>query len=645
MCGIAGFYQFGEQPVSAPVLERMTSRLAHRGPDDYGHVIFNDRRQPHAWTLEASPAAHAKVGLGNRRLKIIDLSPAGHQPMANADRTLWITFNGEIYNYVELRAELKTLGHPFISQTDTEVILTAYAAWGLDCFRRFNGMWALAIYDARDGTLVLARDRWGVKPLYVYQDAEHLVFGSEIKALLACPAVPRRPNYCTLYNYAARHYRWVDGGRDTFFEGIANLPPAHYWKVIPDGRVREVRYWALDPERREVPALDADVLVRFRELFEDAVRLRLRSDVPVGTMLSGGLDSSSVTVMAARLSAAPVTTFSARYDEQEFDEGPYIEATVRHVNADGRFIYPKPGELLDTLQAMLAVHDEPVCTVTWYAHWMVMKEVAGLGFPVLLNGHVGDELFAGYWDHYQYHFADLERDDPQSFHAEFECWRANHERDPQEYARLKARLAAIERGEVREADAWADYAAALAPDFCARYGMAPERPDPFAGRGYLTSRLFKELTYETVPATLRPEDRNSMAFSIETRSPFLDYRLAEFAFALPSRYKIRNGLGKWMIREGLRGILPEEVRTRKDKQGFNAPTVHWFRAESREGVREVLASRSLAERGILDPSKVLRCFDDHVAGRENHYMAIWQWLNLELWMRQMFDRPSQLATI
>ena len=646
MCGIAGAYHFSPLPFSPEILERMTLSIAHRGPDDFGHVLFDRQRGAHTWTTETAPCGETRVGLGNRRLKIIDLSTAAHQPMTNDTRTLWLTYNGEIYNYLELRGELVLKGYSFKSHTDSEVILHAYSEWGTDCFKRFNGMWALALYDLRDGSLLLSRDRWGVKPLYVYRDSKSLVFGSEIKALLCHPWVPRRPNYRTIYNYVGRHYRCVDGSRATFYEGIENLPPAHFWKVLPDGRMTEQCYWTLDPTRQDQPASDREALEHFRGLFEDAVRLRLRSDVPIATMLSGGLDSSIVTCVAAKLSGSPITTFSARYVEPEFDEGPYIEATVKYVGADSRLIYPKAGDLLDTLNGMLAFHDEPICTVTWFAHWLVVKEVAGRGFPVLLNGHAGDELFAGYWDHYLYNFADLERADPARFASEFEAWLRNHGRLPDEYARLKVRLATLEAGTLHEADQFADYSNAVSKDFGVQYAGVEPRPNPFAGRERLTSRLYQELVWETVPATLRPEDRNSMAFSIETRSPFLDYRLAEFAFALPNQFKIRNGLGKWILREAMKGILPESVRRRRDKQGFNAPTMHWFRGQNREMVREVLSSRSLADRGILEAKQVLRLFNEHVEGKANHYMAIWQWLNLELWMREFFDTipSSRLPT-
>jgi asparagine synthase (glutamine-hydrolysing) len=645
MCGIAGVMEFRSPALQPVVVARMTARLVHRGPDDCGHVVFDPSGRPRTWVGDEAPDVPSVCGLGTRRLKIIDLSEGGHQPMFNQSRTLCLVYNGEIYNYIELKAELRHAGRHFSGQSDSEVILHAYEEWGPACFGRFNGMWALAIFDVRDGSLVLSRDRWGVKPLYVHRSTSRLVFGSEVKALLEHPSVPRQPNYSTIYNYVARHYRWVDGGRDTFFEGIENLPPAHYWKVSRSGDIRESRYWSLDPARRAAPRSDADVVEEFRELFFDSVRVRLRADVPVACMLSGGLDSSSVTCVAARLSDRPVTTFSARYEEADFDEGPYIVDTIQHTDADGRFIWPKSGDLIDTLETMLRFHDEPVCTVTWFAHWMVMREVAGSGFPVLLNGHVGDELFAGYWGHYPYYFVDLQREDPALFRIEYDRWMANHTRDPQEYPRFRAQLAAIDSGEIGKADPLTHYDRAVNADVRANYSRLPLRPNPFRSRGRLDEKLYDEISYETVPATLRPEDRNSMAFSIETRSPFLDFRLAEFAFSLPSRYKIRDGLGKWVIREGMKGILPEKVRARRDKQGFNAPTVHWYRSGSRDAVRDILGSASLARHGILDQREILRAFDEHAGGTANHYMAIWQWLNLELWMRQMFDeRPASVLT-
>ena len=644
MCGIAGLHAFGRARFDAAAIEAMTQALAHRGPDDFGFAAFAPDQMPLAWAREGEAGdAPAQTAMGNRRLKILDLSPAGHQPMRDAAGDLWVAYNGEVYNYVELRSELAALGHEFHSGCDTEVVLRAYAEWGTGCFARFNGMWAVAIADRRTGELVLARDRFGVKPLYVARIADGIAFASEVKALLAAPGVERRPNLRTVYNYAARHYRWVDGHEDTFFAGIEHFPPATYRVIGPGGEEREERFWRLDGARLEDGLDDAGALARFRELFADAVRVRLRADVPVATLLSGGLDSSSVTCMAAELSDQPVTTFSARFpDEEGFDEGRYIEATVAHAGADGRMIHPRAGELLDTLDRMLAFNDEPICTATWFAHWLVMEEVAGMGFPVILNGHVGDELFAGYWDHYMYNLADLERTDPAAFEAELEAWRRNHGRDPVEYERTVARVDALARGEAGPAESLTHYDAAVSDDVRAA-DMVPDRPDPYASRDLLTSRLYQELTYETVPAILRPEDRNSMAFSIESRSPFLDYRLVEFAFALPSRFKIRGGLGKWMIREGMKGILPEAVRTRMDKQGLVAPTEVWFRGPNRDAAREVLASPELRDRGLLAQDEVLRVFDEHAAGHANHYMAIWQWLNLELWMRRTFDRQPSLA--
>ena len=636
MCGIAGAYAFATARLAPADVVGMVQALAHRGPDDAGFASFDAGGRAHAWTPrdDAPPAAPARCTLGNRRLSIFDLSPAGHQPMADPTGRWWIAYNGEVYNHVELRHELEALGHRFRSHCDTEVLLAAFVQWGAACFARMNGMWAAAIYDTREHTLVLSRDRFGVKPLYVHRAPDGLRFGSEVKALLADPAVPRTPDLRTLFDYAARHYRWVDGGRRTFYAGIEHLPPGHTWTVHPDGRVDEERFWDLDATRRRDDLSDEQALEGFRDLFRDAVGLRLRADVPVATLLSGGLDSSSVTVMAAALSDAPVTTFSARFDERDFDEGPYIEATAAAVGADARFVYPRAAELLPTLDRMLDFHDEPVCTATWFAHWLVMEQVAGLGFPVILNGHVGDELFGGYWDHQMYRQLDLLRSgDRDGFEHEQASWLAAHGRDPQEYARTVARIEALEQGRLGPADPLTQYASAVAPEVRAAADVQ-ERPARYADRDVLSERLYQELRYETVPATLRPEDRNSMAFSIESRSPFLDYRLVEFAFSLPGRFKVRDGLGKWIVREGMRGLLPELVRTRRDKQGLVAPAERWYRGEAAVAVREVLASPELRAHGVLDQAEVLRCFDEHAAGHANHYLQIWQWLNLELWMRK-----------
>lgn len=656
MCGIVGVYHFNHEPIPAEVLERMVGSLVHRGPDDTGLIMADTARH-----VSSDPrtfdAGSSVLGLASRRLKIIDLTSAGHQPMASADGALWLVFNGEIYNYLELRNELVTKGYSFATNTDSEVILYAYHAWGAACFKRFNGMWAIAIYDRRDGSLILSRDRFGIKPLYVYRDAQRLVFGSEAKALRFHPAVPWAPNFHTIYNYVARHYRWVENNRQTFFAGIEQLLPGHYWTIDARGNVAEQRYWDIDPDRRLMPKSDVEVLAQFRELLEDAVRVRLRSDVPVAYLLSGGLDSASVTALATQLTQSPVSTFSARFAQKGSDEGPYIEAMTRHIGAQSRNVYPEPAALVDTLSTMLRFHDEPICTPTWFAHWALMHTVAQHGFPVLLNGHGGDELFAGYWDHYLYNFLDLEQSDPERFKQEFACWQRNHGRDPQEYARLKSRLAAVNEAGLEESGAISqyfstvtasgqkvavpyspgDYTTTVTDEFRSAFAAPLERRNPFGESQQLASRLYRDFMYETLPPALRPEDRNSMAFSIESRSPFMDYRIVEFAFALPNHYKIRHGLGKWVIRESMKDLLPGVLLARMDKQGFNVPSTHWFRNEIRDSVREILAAPALAQRGILDQAEVLRYFDAHVAGQGNYYLGIWQWLNLELWLRQTFD--------
>ena len=638
MCGIAGEFSFGRSRIDTAIVGAMVSALDHRGPNDDGCVAFAGTSGGAAeWrpSCVAPPSGSHALAFGNRRLSIVDLSPLGHQPMSTPDGRYWIAYNGEVYNHIELRTELEALGCSFRGGSDTEVVLAAYAHWGRACFARFNGMWAIAIYDTQAGEFVLSRDRFGVKPLYIHTSDQGLVFASEIKALLRHPRISREPNLSTVYNYAARHYRCVDGGSATFFKDISALPPGECWTFTGSGVVAQERYWSLDPTVR-VEMSDEEAIIRFREIFSSAVALRLRADVPLAVFLSGGLDSTSVACMAAAQLDRPLVTVSARFDEAGFDEGEYIEATVAMIGAEEHFVYPRSTDLLGTLERMLAYHDEPVCTATWLSHWLLMEEMADAGYPVVLNGHVGDELFGGYWDHHMYNLMDLERAGGGGFDEEFASWKAVHDRDPAEFDRAVARVTAIERGKATEWTSLTGYDAAVTSAVRSE-AFVPKRPNPFGDSGVLSRRLHQELFYETVPATLKPEDRNSMAFSIESRSPFLDYRLVEFAFALPNRFKVRGGLGKWMLREGMRGLLPETVRTRTDKQGMITPTETWFRSDAGLAVREILASQSLRDRGFLDQDVVLRLFDEHQSGSANHYMAIWQWLNLELWMRQVYD--------
>ncbi|MBI4712412.1 MAG: asparagine synthase (glutamine-hydrolyzing) [Planctomycetes bacterium] len=390
MCGICGIYS--NEPVDKDVVKRMNDALAHRGPDDEG--IYLNQQSPF-------------VGLANRRLSIIDLSPAGHQPMSNENQTIWITYNGEIYNYIELRSELQKLGHRFRSDTDTEVIIHAYEEWGEDCLRHFNGMWAFAIWNSKRRRLFCARDHFGIKPFYYFWDGKTFVFASEIKSILTHPAVPRKPDETIIYDYLTTGL--IDHSEETFFHQIKQLRPAHYLTINPD-RCLEVNKWwdiAVNHRFNDNSLNGKDITDRFKNLLEDSVRLRLRSDVPVGTCLSGGLDSSSIVCLAnnlirdnkiikPELIGRHQKTFSACYDDPRVDERRFIKEVLNQTGAESHLTFPNGQGLWTDLERLIWHQDEPFGSTSIYAQWSVMKLTANNGVKVLLDGQGGDELMAGY---------------------------------------------------------------------------------------------------------------------------------------------------------------------------------------------------------------------------------------------------------
>lgn len=627
MCGITGFFSFNRSSsISADELILMTSVLSHRGPNDEGCVLIDGRKSVSFKSSgRALDGLRAPIGLGHRRLSIIDLHDRSAQPMAHESLPVWMVYNGEVYNYVELRGELTGLGHTFLTMSDTEVVLKAWIEWGPGCFPKFNGMWALAVYDGRTGELVLSRDRLGKKPLYHFRSSDSVIFGSEPKAVFACPGVSKQVNPRKIVNYAARHYRYVDIDDESFFDGLMQVPPASYSVFGKDGSETTRTYWDLSFARRIDERPEAEIVAEFSELLGSAVSLRLRSDVSVGSMLSGGMDSTTVTSLAAR-GNADFTAFSAVTGEGYYDESEYIREVVGKSGVKSQFVYPQAGDLFPTLSEMLRFHDEPVCTVTWYSLYLITREIAKAGIPVILTGHGGDELLAGYWDHYHHFFGDIRAaggDDT----LERDAWLANHGRDPKEYDRERAYVEALRTDKRLEVGKWSQYLDCLSPAI-RDADREPVLESPVSDG--LKRRLFLELTREAVPPALRAEDRNSMAFSIENRVPFLDYRLIEFCAALPSRFKIRNGLGKWLLREVTKGLLPEKVRTRKDKTGHNAPADKWWREDNRLELLDLMSRRNYINEEVYDIAKVKDRFTRHLAG-ENHYMFFWQYINLHLW--------------
>ena len=604
MCGLCGVVQL-DAPPERETTERWLDDLAHRGPDGRG-VYAGDG-----------------VCLGHLRLAIIDLSDAGLQPFASDDGRLQLLHNGEIYNYLELRDELAAKGHRFHTATDTEVILAAYREWGPRCVERFNGMWAFVVWDAAERTLFCSRDRFGVKPFYYRLDGSRFAFASEPWVLGGAD-----PNLSAVRDYLEQGY--LDHDEETFFAGVRRLRPAHSLTFGPDGLHIE-RYWQL--ERRDPPA---DPVGAVRETLLDAVRLQLRSDVPVGTCLSGGIDSSAIAVAVARHGHEHQKTVTAYFEHRGFDERPYARAVVERTGAEAHWVTFDAGDLVDDLPAIVAAQGEPFGSTSICAGWYVMRAAREAGLTVMLDGQGGDEILAGYRAFFGYRLADLlgqgRLREAGAELAGFESrngarWAAVALVNPHlpEGLRLAARrrlrgAAALASAELR----------AVGPVAANGIGPFPDR---------LRRQLHLTLTQRGMPELLRYEDRNSMAHSLEARVPLLDHRLVELAFSLDGSELIRRGETKSVLRRALADLLPPEVRDRRDKLGFVTPEAAFMDGRLGDLALDVFSSASFARRGFVDVHAARDRLARHRAGRLRAGMELWRALNLELWARRFLDRP------
>jgi asparagine synthase (glutamine-hydrolysing) len=616
VCGLCGIVDF-EAPVSRADVEAMCAALVHRGPD--GQNVFHD----------------GPVALGHRRLAIIDLSDGGLQPLARADGALQLIHNGEIYNYVEVRRELEQKGYAFRTATDTEVLLAAYEEWGTHCVERFNGMWAFAIWDAREQRLFCSRDRFGVKPFYYQWTRGRLRFASELKAFHALE--PLRPNDSAVLDYLAQGH--IDHTRETLFAGIASLPPAHSLVVDRKG-LRVERYWQLAP--REPPE---EPIAAFRELFVDSVRLRLRSDVPIGTALSGGLDSSAVAGTAslllrtnhaeAQMLGTRQRTFTAYFEDSGYDERPFARSVVDAIGAEAHWISFDDRDLVDVLPSIVYSQDEPFGSTSIVAQWFVMREAARAGIRVMLDGQGGDEVLAGYPAYRGARLSDLLASGRMTSLA-----RELSAGD----APARSELISIVRPFLPDRLKWhlrarATGSAALVG---ARLGAAHRPPryekGPFSSRFRQT--MYRIITQQGLPELLHYEDRNSMAHSIEARVPFLDYRIAELLFSTPPDELFHNGTTKLVLRESLADVLPPDVRARRDKLGFVAPSGRFLRGALGDLAEDVFASRSFAERGFVDAQAARASLALHRRGEQEAGQELWRALNVELWAQAFLDRRA-----
>jgi len=606
MCGIAGQYCFlGGEP-DRELLARMSDQLIHRGPDGVGNEI------------------RGCMGLVHRRLAIIDLSDEGLQPMTNEDKTLWLVYNGEIYNYIELREELIGKGHHFHSQSDTEVILHAYEEWGTGCLQRFNGMWAFALWDERTQQLFCARDRFGIKPFYYAEINGSFLFASEIKALLSHPDAGKTPDDEILGTYLT--WGVQDHSARTMFDGILQLEPAHALIVTKDGLHTPYRYWEVTINNAlRTDTDDLQDANRFLDLLRDATRIHLRSDVAVGTCLSGGIDSSTLTVLINNLirDEAPSgisdrqKTFSVVFTDKRFDESRYIDEIVAVTGVDSHRTEPAPEQLGEDIDRLIWVQDEPFGSLSIYAQYCVMR-LAKNNVKVVLDGQGADELLAGYLGYQASYIRGLVR---SSHHGKA--------------LREIAGSLRIHRGFLCSA------LRQLLTRRTRRNLLTVTVPPVDRYTGSLDEVLRRELCSTNLPALLHYEDRNAMAFSIESRVPYLDVRLVEYVASLPLDRKIRNGVTKIALRNAIKGIIPESIRCRMDKMGFVTPEEVWMRETLRPFVLDVLSSERFRTRPYWNADAVMNDYLAFVEGKSAYSPEVWRIVCTELWLRKFFDgRPG-----
>ncbi|MBF8964689.1 asparagine synthase (glutamine-hydrolyzing) [Pontibacter sp. FD36] len=610
MCGIAGIIQFENKTPQETALRNMMQRMKHRGPDDNG-VFIED-----------------KVGLGFVRLSIIDLSPDGHQPMVSDDGRYVLVFNGEIFNYVELREELSQKGVKFKTKTDTEVLLNSYIYWGEQCMHHFNGMWAFAIYDRVNKSVFASRDRFGIKPFYYLQTDSSFAFCSEIPPLLTLLENRPTPNQQSIFDYLA--FSRTDQNENTFFNEVKKLQ--HGCKLsVTDGHVTIDKWYHLKERVADTEAFNDPE--EYRELLASSIKLRLRSDVPVGVCLSGGLDSSSiVSVLLKDFNKTDLNTFSAVYEDGQFgDEKRFIheyKATLQNMHYTSPSAYTLQNDLHDFVRA----HAEPLPSTSPYAQYKVMELAKG-NVVVTLDGQGADEKLAGYHYFFGFYFKDLLRSARLGrLSGEVYHYMARHRSLYGLKAFIYFMLPENSRTSLR-----VDEKGYMETAFVDRYSKSNAIAGQLYGSNTLKDSLLDHFENK-LEHLLKWEDINSMHYSLEARVPFLDYRLVEKTLASSDNWSIRNGITKYILREAMRGTLPEKIRLRQDKMGFGTPQDEWFREPAwQKTITDLLQSDSFKARGIINPSIALRKYNEHLDGKTNIAKEIWKWIHLELWFREFID--------
>ena len=626
MCGIVGIVHKGGRPIDEPLLRKMCEAITHRGPDEDGFYI------------------NGPTGLAMRRLSIIDLA-GGQQPIANQDRTAWIVFNGEIYNYQKLRSELEKLGHIFHTNSDTEVIVHAYDQYGTDCPKYLRGMFAFAIWDARDDSLFIARDRVGKKPLLYAEHNGDLIFGSEFQSLLLHPSISRDVDHEAIHRYLS--FLCVPAPL-TAYKQIKKLEPGH-WLKWKNGEVIIERYWLPDFNKK-IKIGEREAGERALEILREAVRLRLISEVPLGAFLSGGIDSSAVVALMAEQSSGPVKTFSIGFEEQDFSELHHARRVAEHIGADHHEFIVRPNAL-EILPTLVEHYGEPYADSSAIPTYYVARETRK-HVTVALNGDGGDECFAGYERYAAMRLAETYHKIPRSFRQGV-IERAVKLWPTSEYKRSRARdlkrfLNAASMSKVERYLYWVSAIQTktkeelYTDEFRANisdFNSAERLQHWFAqanGAGVVDAALLTDTMTYLPDDLLVKVDIATMAVSLEARSPFLDHHVIEFAASLPENLKLRRLTTKYLLKRVLSKLLPQENLTRR-KMGFGVPITHWFRNDLKDFLRETLLSEKSQKRGLFKPKAIMRYIEQHINGERDHAHGLWTLLMLELWFQRFID--------
>lgn len=635
MCGIAGIVRSDGQCINKDRLAQMCLAMRHRGPDDEGYSLYDSQKNTvtlyagadtnpllRLESLPESSGCHS-VGFAFRRLSIMDLSEAGHQPMISEDRRFMMVFNGEIYNYKELREELERIGFAFKSNSDSEVVLASYVAWGSESVKKFNGMWSIGIYDAQKHVLFASRDRFGVKPFYFARISDEFIFASEIKQLL-----PFLGDDLVVDDDVAFQYLH-DGAKDysghTFFKGISQLEPGCSL-LYENGEIKVDRYWDFKINDTYETSSLAEIENEFVKLFRSSVEYRYRADVPVGVALSGGLDSSSIAVMINQISMRPLKTFTVVFDNPKYDERSYANLVAKTISCSRHECSPTVAGLKEEMDEMIHHMEEPIRSISTYSQWCLMRGVKDSGVTVLLEGQGADELLGGYQWYYEDFFDDLISSfSIVKFLHEVSCYAENYGR-PATSVAINALKKWAKRKILRTVKLRQKFSL-LKRDMG---GVALDEARSF--RYELGAQLNFGLRY-LIRELLNYGDKTSMRFSVENRVPFLDYRLVEFVTRLPLSQKISNGRTKNILRSSLRYILPPEIYNRYDKLGFATPQELWQRNELKEAMLEELATSKFLESKYFESARAKAYVEDYFAEKHNDYSFVWRCYNFSKWMK------------